>query len=129
MSIIFTSEAKNSESVGKCAIPNVKTAYANSTAVFAGEVLSVEENGDVKTFIFRVEKYWKGVKSEKIKVSVNETMRYQAWFKVGEKYLVFAHDSEKDGKLWDGKCSGTKRLDDASKDMKELGKAKKPVRK
>jgi hypothetical protein len=126
---VLKSEAKTSEFSEKCAMPNAKSAFIYSKAVFVGEVLNVEEEGDIKTFTFRVEKYWKGVKSNKIKVSVNETMRYQAWFEVGEKYLVFAAGSEKDAKLWERRCSGSKRLADASLDVKELGRAKKPAKK
>lgn len=121
----FASETQNSETPEKCLIPSAKSAYMNSKAVFVGEVLSKEGNGDVKTFTFRVEKYWKGVKRTEIKVSVRESMRYEAWFEVGGKYLVFAR-ADNDGNFWDGKCSGTKSLENASRDIKELGKAKKP---
>lgn len=110
---------------GKCAIPSLKSAFQNSGAVFAGKVLSVTKSGDEKTFEFRVQKYWKGANRKKIKVSVGETARFQAWFQVGESYLVFARMDE-DGKLRDGRCSGSKLLSEASKDLKELGRAKAP---
>lgn len=111
---------------GKCAIMNLKTALQTSSAVFAGEVLSETKNGDEKTFEFRVAKYWKGVGKKKIKVSVRETSRFQAWFRVGESYLVFARDDDKDGRLHDYRCSASKLLSEASKDLKELGRAKIP---
>jgi len=110
---------------GKCAIPSFKAAFQNSSAVFAGEVLSETKSGDEKTFEFRVLKYWKGAGRKKIKVSVNETARYQAWYQVGEKYLVFARVDE-DGRLRDGRCSASKLLSEASKDLKTLGRAKIP---
>jgi hypothetical protein len=110
---------------GKCAIPNLKTALRNSGAVFVGKVLSETKNGDEKTFEFRVEKYWKGATRKKIKVSVLETSRFQAWFQVGESYLVFA-GADEDGKFRDGRCSASKTLSEASKDLKELGRAKVP---
>lgn len=109
----------------KCAIPNLKTALRNSGAVFVGKVLSVTKNGDEKIFEFRVEKYWKGARRKKIKVSVLENNRFQAWFQVGESYLVFARADE-DGKLRDGRCSASKTLSEASGDLKELGRAKVP---
>ncbi len=109
----------------KCAIPNLRTAFKSSGAVFVGKVLSMTKNGDEKTFEFRVEKYWKGAKRKKIKVSVLETSRFQAWFQVGESYLVFAHMDE-DGKFRDGRCSASKTLSEASEDLKELGRAKAP---
>lgn len=119
-------ETKNTVTANsKCAMPNLKTALQNSGAVFAGKVLSVTKNGDEKTFEFRVEKYWKGAKRKKIKVSVLETSRFQAWFQVGESYLVFARADE-DGKFRDGRCSASKTLSEASKDLKELGRARVP---
>jgi hypothetical protein len=110
---------------GKCAIPSFKAAFQNSSAVFVGEVLGETKNGDEKPFEFRVLKYWKGAKGKKIKVSVNETARYQAWYQVGEKYLVFARTDD-DGRLRDGRCSASKLLSEASKDLKILGRAKTP---
>jgi len=121
-------ETKNSVTANsKCAMPNLKTALQNSGAVFVGTVLSVTKNGDEKTFEFRVEKYWKGATRKKIKVSVLESMRFQAWFQVGESYLVFA-SADEDGTFRDGRCSGSKLLSEASKDLKQLGRAKVPRR-
>ena len=51
-------EIKNE--LNKCAIPSFQKAFERAGAVFAGEVLSVEKNGDTRTFEFRIEKYWKG---------------------------------------------------------------------
>lgn len=128
IAVNFPLEAKSAEAFGRCYIPNVKEAFQNSKAVFVGEVTDVSESGDVKTFTFKVEKYWKGASSKTIEVSAHETMRYQAWFEVGGKYLVFAR-GEAAEKLWEVKCSRSKSFADASKDIKELGRAKKPVAK
>jgi hypothetical protein len=117
------------QSAGKCGIPAIETAYKNSKAVFVGEVLGIAKEGDVKTFTFKVEKYWKGVSGRQIEISVQETTRYQAWFEVGGKYLVFARGNEGDGKFWEVRCSRSKRLEDASEDIKKLGRAKKPAKK
>jgi hypothetical protein len=54
-----------------------------------------------------------------------ETTRFQAWFQPGESYLVFARAGE-DGRLRDGRCSASKLLSEASKDLRELGRAKIP---
>lgn len=116
-------ESKETERFGKCAMPPVDVAFRASKAVFAGKVLSESKDGDVRTFEFQVEKYWKGVRNKRVKVSFLETPRYQAWFITGEKYLVFARDG-KDGKLYDVRCSGTKMLSQASEDVKKLGRAK-----
>jgi hypothetical protein len=117
-------ESRSIETPEKCAVPTLKVAFDSSTAVFVGKVLSETSDGDVKTFEFQVERYWKGVKSKKIKVSVRETSRYQAWYQVEERYLVYAREDE--GKLYDGRCSASKPLEQASVDLKKLGKAKTP---
>lgn len=122
-------KTKAIENIGKCRVPPVKIAYQNAKAVFVGEVLDVAKDGDVKTFTFKIERYWKGATDEEIKIHVQETMRYQAWFEVGEQYLVYARGDEDDEKLWEVRCSRTKSLADASEDITELGKAKKPFKK
>jgi hypothetical protein len=109
----------------KCAIPSLKAALQDSSAVFAGEVLSETKAGNERTFEFRVVKYWKGAGKKRIKISVHETARYQAWFEVGKSYLVFAR-ADDDGRLRDGRCSASKLLSEASKDLKTLGRAKIP---
>lgn len=122
---IVSFDAASVPTAGKCKVPNVETAVKNSEAVFTGKITKVAADGDVKTFTFEVEKYWKGAESEKLEINVQETMRYQAWFEVGETYLVYAHGgAEEDGKLWEVRCSRTKLLADASEDVAELGRAK-----
>jgi len=123
-------ERKVLGSSAKCAPYGVEAAYKNSKAVFVGEVLSAAVDGDVKTFTFAVEKNWKGAASEEIEVSVQQTMRYQAWFEVGEKYLVYARGNGKDDeRLWEFRCSRSKSLEDAAEDITKLGRAKKPAEK
>jgi hypothetical protein len=112
--------------IGKCRISDFKTEYADAKAVFLGEITNVETDGDVKIFTFKVEKYWKGAANKKIEINVQQTMRYQAWFKVGEKYLVFARGDESGEKLWERRCSRTKALANASEDLQQLGKGKIP---
>lgn len=115
--------AKESAAFAKCAMPTFNAAYQNSKAIFAGKVLSERKEGDERIFTFRVEKYWKGKKSKTIEVRYYENMRYQAWLKVGGRYLVYARDNE-DGTLFDGRCSLTKNYSEANADLKKLGKAK-----
>ena len=110
---------------GKCAIPAFKDALSASSSVFVGKVKSEKKVGDTKIFEFEVEKYWKGAKKKKIKISVYETSRFQAWFEVGEKYLVYA-TAEDDGAFHVGRCSRSKSIDDASEDLQKLGKGKRP---
>ncbi len=107
----------------KCAIPSFEEAFKNSKSVFVGKVISAEKNGDVRTFKFRSEKFWKGSRAKSIEIEVYETTRFQAWFEVGEKYLIFANDS--DGKLSVGRCSRSNEISGAKDDLKSLGKGKK----
>jgi len=124
---LFAVAPFKTESAGKCSVLAVGAAYKDSKAVFVGEVMKVVKDGDVKTFTFKVEKYWKGASAAEIEINVQETMRYQAWFEVGEKYLVFARGEKGHGKLWEVRCSRTTRLADASEDIKKLGRAKTPA--
>lgn len=109
----------------KCAVPSFESAYRQSKAVFVGEVVGEEKNGDTKTFDFKVEKYWKGAGSKNIEINVYEMARFQAWFKKGERYLVYAWADE-DGKLHISRCSRSRSVESADEDLKQLGKGKEP---
>lgn len=111
--------------IGKCANPSFENEFRDSKAVFAGKITAETKNGDTRTFEFEVEKYWKGLVGKQIKVNVYETMRYQAWLKVGETYLIFAAGDE-DGELGINRCSHSKVFDEADDDLRKLGAAKRP---
>lgn len=129
--LVFSSNFQKAESCAlnnemkKCAIPPFRTAFEQAKTIFAGEVLSVEKNGDTKTFEFEIARYWKGAGKRKVKINVYETTRYQAFFKKGEKYLVFA-GANKGGKFYVGRCSRSKEISEASEDLELLGEAKSP---
>lgn len=118
-------ESGKTIAVAKCAIPNFENAFRNSKAVFVGKVTNVTKVGDDRVFEFAVEKYWKGAVKKRMTVSFYETTRYQAWFKLGETYLMFA-GGDPDGQLTVGRCSRSKDLSQAGEDLKKLGKAKQP---
>jgi hypothetical protein len=111
----------------KCATPNFERAYKNARAVFIGEVIGVEKDGDKKIFEFKVKKFWKGIEGAKVKVITYENRRYQPPYDVGETHLVFAKDDEEGG-LYDGRCSRSRDLNGLSPslkdDLKELGEGK-----
>ncbi len=109
----------------KCRIAPFQEAYREAKAVFVGEVVGEEKNGDTRTFDFKVEKYWKNADTQNIEINVYETARYQAWFKKGEKYLVYAGGGE-DGKLSVGRCSRSREAEGADEDLRQLGKGKIP---
>lgn len=122
------SDRASVESAGftrKCYISPFNEAFSRASAVFSGEVISEEKIGDTRRFVFRVEKYWKGKDASKIEISVNENARYQAWFKEGGRYLIFAN-ADSDGSLVVGRCSRSKDLEFAAEDLKKLGKGKIP---
>jgi len=110
---------------GKCAIAAFNNALSNSSAVFVGKVKSEKKVGDTRIFQFQVERYWKGSKKKKIEIRVHETMRYQAFFEVGGKYLVYA-SADEDGALYVGRCSRSKDAGEASEDLQKLGNGKRP---
>ncbi len=117
--------AMESNSFAKCAMPTFQMAYRDSKAIFAGKVVSVRTEGDEKIFKFRVEKYWKSKQNKTVEVRYYENMRYQAWLKVGGRYLVYARGND-DGTLRDGRCSLTKNYSESKGDLKLLGKGKIP---
>ena len=125
----FSSNLQTEEGAGgfgrKCGIPSFQAAYGQSKAVFVGEVVGEEKQGDTRTFDFKVEKYWKGASSQHVEILVYETARYQAWFKEGGKYLIYA-SADGDGKLHVGRCSRSRDVEDAGEDLQKLGKGKIP---
>jgi hypothetical protein len=123
--LLLSSNLKEAEANDRCAILPFNRAFENATAVFVGEVLSEKKEGDTKIFEFELEKYWKGAGKKKVVINIYETPRYQAWFKVGGKYLVYAVADE-NGNLHVGRCSRSKDADDASEDLGKLGEGKRP---
>ena len=128
--LVFASTQVLAET-GKCAFPDFEKSYERSHSVFLGEVIDVEKEGKKKHFTFRVEKYWKGVSEKKVLLSVSENFRYQAPFKKGGVFLVFAKINQENGKLWDGRCSRSTRASEYSstyeEDLTKLGKGKIPI--
>ena len=120
--------ANTASPTAKCAIMKFEKEYEFSKAVFIGEVLKIEKDGNARIFEFRVKRFWKGIDSKTVKVRVNERPSYQAQYKVGGRYLVFAKAKEEDDTLWDGRCSRSRDLagfgGEVEEDIKKLGEAK-----
>lgn len=124
----YVSSASTNKSLeAKCAIQKFDDEYANSKAVFIGEVISVEIDGDKKIYEFKVKKYWKGIEDTKVKVAVYENMRFQSPYNAEKTFLVFAKEDE-NGELFDQRCSRSKDLNgtsaDLKDDLKKLGEGK-----
>jgi hypothetical protein len=113
--------------VNRCAIFTFEIEFERSEAVFVGTVSSLEKEGDAKIFEFRVDKFWKGVSGRLVKVAVYENPKFQAQFRVGGRFLVFAKVDD-DGVLFDGRCSRSRDLDRvpeaAEDDLAKLGPGK-----
>lgn len=109
----------------KCAISSFENAFRQSKAVFLGEVVEEEKQGDNRSFNFKVEKYWKGADAKNVEIQVYETARYQAWFKKGGKYLVYAAE-DGEGVLRVGRCSRSRDAEYAEEDLRKLGEGKIP---
>ncbi len=130
-SLTYFPENYGTNSALRCFVEpkSVKGALKRSTGVFLGEVLQVKNGRNYLEARFRVERSWKGVQTEEVSVLTDghvESPRYR----VGEKYLVFA--GIKDGQLFTGICSRTRKLEYAQDDLKQLEKEqrlrKKPSR-
>lgn len=105
---------------------SVKGAIKQSAAVFSGEVLEMKNGRNYLEVRFRVERSWKGVKAEEVSVSTDSTVE-SPHYRVGQKYLVFA--GFRDGKLFTGNCSRTKKLEYALEDLQQLGEGVGPKEK
>lgn len=114
----------------KCAYPSFDRAFETAHSIFLGKVVEEKKEGKKKHFRFRVEKYWKGSSEKFVEIMVNESFRYQAPYRVGEKFLVFAKQNEDTKRLWDGRCSRSTRANEYSgtfkEDFEKLGKGKNP---
>ena len=102
----------------------VAKAKSEAVAVFYGQVIELD-NSIVK---FSVERLWKGAPAEEI-ILINTGMGKASGgdriisscaynFRMGEKYLVYAHGSE--GRLQTHKCTRTAVSEDAAEDFKML---------
>lgn len=111
----------------RCAIRPFQAEYDASAAVFVGEVVEVSQVENKKYFTFEIKKYWKGVKSEKIKLLVYENPRFQAPYEEGKTFLVFAKKDD-DDVLFDSRCSRSAEIESSSSnlndDLEALGEAK-----
>lgn len=93
--------------------------------MFLGRIINESVEGDVRSFEFEVEKSWKGKRSKRITIAVDESVTYQAWFQVNERYLIYAE--MENGKLSVGRCSRSRSADNASAELRKLGAGKKPA--
>lgn len=104
-----------------------------SDAVFSGEVVSIGDNfiyslfGSDYSVTFNVIEAWKGATTTTITVNNRNDSVFLSGsslkfpFKQGERYLVYAYHDSEIGNLTTNGCKGTKLLNDATADLRELG--------
>ncbi len=123
-----------------CVGPRGKAALVNVQVAFSGKVIRIKYLDRREQMVpepriivtFQVYRVWKGrpKRTMILHTVLNKWTCNGYWFKEGEEYLVFAHESDpevarrfaKSGKtLGVGSCGGTSILAAAEKDVKELG--------
>ena len=111
--------------------PPVERALADSSAVFAGEVIDIEKGPQISSVTFRASKVWKGKQRETRTVS---TASYGAAcgypFKEGKEYLVYAYwgraGSPPRPTLMETACGPTEPLSEADANLRLLGEGPSP---
>jgi hypothetical protein len=104
--------------------PPVERALAQSSAVFAGEVVDLEKGGTMygevpsTTVSFRVSEVWKGPERETLQVNTPSQGPACGYpFKEGQEYLVYARG----GRMNVNVCGRTTPHSEASADLQALG--------
>ncbi|MFD1017611.1 hypothetical protein [Thalassobacillus hwangdonensis] len=125
-SFLFTPNKSHACSCAEASSPSVQ--LEKKDAVFFGEVMDISSSmfssGEV-TVLFEVDRVWKGVNQTEVKVVTKEQEASCGYnFAVGARYLVYASADGDDWKT--GLCEGTKHLNEASGDIRELGYGDKP---
>ncbi len=93
--------------------------FANYDVVFQGEVINVNENGMSNLVTFDVEKSWKGVWGEEIKINTAKDSAGCGYnFEEDKSYVVYAPLVEEE--LTVTLCSRTALVDDAQEDLDYL---------
>ena len=105
--------------------PGAKKARRHSTAVFAGKVLNVRSLTNSYAITFAVARSWKGIKEGEVTLEGDQGFTCSSIsFERGNTYLVYAYEGG-GNLLTASEAPGySKRIEDATKDIKELGPPK-----
>lgn len=130
ISLMFLFVAANDLFACSCvASPNpvkqqVKDSYANSAAIFSGEVVSITPKDEWTVAVkFKVAKSWKGKFSKEIIITTSKDSAMCGYnFEVGKKYLVYTSGAKES--LSTTNCSRTSIFGD-KQEIKFLDKLKK----
>ncbi|QED46928.1 hypothetical protein [Cytobacillus dafuensis] len=115
--------------------PSVESEFQRSQAVFSGKVVDVMEKRSIKGFmsksvLFEVSETWKGVKQSQVIIATGQGGGDCGIdFKVGNDYLVYAHESDMYGakSLISIICDRTSELSTSQEDLEFLGEGKPPT--
>lgn len=115
-----------------CAIPqDPQTALAGADAVFSGRVASIqrlEMDGYAQLLVkFDIDTSWKGeTEDQAFIMTADNSAACGYYFKKGEAYLVYSYLYE--GVLHTNICTRTSLLENATEDLRELGKGEDIIR-
>jgi hypothetical protein len=103
--------------------PGAKKARRHATAVFVGKVINVRSLSNGYAITFAVVKSWKGIKEKEVSIEGDQGIICSSVkFEDGRAYLVYAYDRG-GGLLGAAESPGySKRIEDASKDIVDLGR-------
>ena len=126
--------------------PSVAQARRDASFVFLGKIVDTkyqkskanpkgQEPDEELTMQFEVERWWKGERTSEITLFVGiyqspnlsvsvDSCAFQ--FEKGKRYIVYAKDIYKDGKVRAMYCSRTAEAKEAMEDLRLLGTGKKP---
>ena len=99
---------------------SVEQEFSDSKSVFVAKVIEIKDSKPDAFVTLRVEKMWKGVKTETIVVLTDNRGKGCGYiFSKGERYLVYAFE-DRDGRLRTDVCTRTADTNSAASDLKEL---------
>lgn len=102
---------------------NAKAARDAAAAVFTGRVVQLTEKPNfMHEVVFKVDRQWKGITSEKVIVLTAANGGACGYtFQLGQSYLVFCHAEEKSKSLHTDICTRNANVKEARADIEELG--------
>lgn len=98
-------------------------AFADTTGIFSGRVTNISDvkiEGEYEQRLVRLQilEAFKGVSGATVEVVTGQGGGDCGFgFRVGEEYLVYAHASPKNKRLYTGICTRTRKLSDAGEDL------------
>ncbi len=109
--------------------PAADKALEGAAAVFLGKATEVKVKDGFRITTFRIKRTWKGTQGQTVVVKTTEHGSECGYlFKEGEQYLVYCHRDPSQKELLTDICSRTCTKNESTKDLKVIGKGKKPAK-